>query len=200
MEQHIKSNLTITSILNHANKLIYENGFKATSIDRVMHDSQLTKGAFYHHFKNKKELGLAVINTKIENKLEEAMITPLNQPGNPFEIIKTTFINRIKSFTAYDKKHGCPLNNLINEIGDVDESYRKSLQNIIEKWTTALSALIKRGQNENVLKKNIDPNATAVYLISSYEGIRGIRKIYNDDIQLNNYIKAYTAYIDNLKY
>jgi AcrR family transcriptional regulator len=115
--------------------LIYENGFKATSIDRVMHDSQLTKGAFYHHFKNKKELGLAVINTKIENKLEEAMIAPLNQPGNPFEIIKTTFINGIKKFTAYDKKHGCPINNLINEIGDLDESYRKSLQNIIEKWT-----------------------------------------------------------------
>jgi len=54
MQQELKSELTKQTILNESFKLFYENGFKTTSVDKIMKATKLTKGAFYHHYKNKK--------------------------------------------------------------------------------------------------------------------------------------------------
>ena len=63
----------------------------------------------------------------------------------------------------------------------------------------ALIQLIERGQYENTIKKNISSNAIAVYLISAFEGIRGIRKLYNNDDILEEYITGLSLYINQIK-
>lgn len=54
MLQELKSERTKKLILDKAYELFYEEGFKSSSIDRIVKASHLTKGAFYHHFKSKK--------------------------------------------------------------------------------------------------------------------------------------------------
>ena len=79
MLQNEKSELTKQIILDKSFTLFYENGFKTTSVDKIMKATKLTKGAFYHHYKNKKELGLAVISLKVQQRVYKGMITPLLQ-------------------------------------------------------------------------------------------------------------------------
>lgn len=43
-------------ILNVASRLFKKQGYEATGIDQIMSDSGLTAGAFYAHFKSKKDL------------------------------------------------------------------------------------------------------------------------------------------------
>ncbi|MGJ8736112.1 TetR/AcrR family transcriptional regulator [Zobellia laminariae] len=198
MQQELKSELTKQIIVDKAFKIFYENGFKTTSIDKVMKATKLTKGAFYHHYKNKKELGLAVIALKVEKRVCDSMILPLYGDGNPLDILEKTFIHRLKSFSIYDKQHGCPMNNFINEIGDFEATYQIALKSIVEKWKAALILLIKRGQEENTINKNISSQAVAVYLISAFEGIRGIRKLYNDDSILDEYLSGLTLYLKQI--
>ncbi|WP_055443703.1 TetR/AcrR family transcriptional regulator [Lacinutrix himadriensis] len=199
MQQDLKSEITKQTILNESFKLFYENGFKTTSVDKIMKATKLTKGAFYHHYKNKKELGLAVISLKLEKRVCEGMILPLYTSGNPLEILEATFLERLKSFPIYDKQHGCPMNNFINEIGDLEIAYQIALRNIIEDWKAALILLIERGKSENTINKNISSNAVAVYLISAFEGIRGIRKLYDNDDILEEYIAGLSLYLKQLK-
>src|SRR5690606_1200290 len=52
---------TRTTIMNVAEALVYEQGFSATSIDAVIQKAGVTKGAFFHHFKSKAALGLALV-------------------------------------------------------------------------------------------------------------------------------------------
>ncbi|WP_253256059.1 TetR/AcrR family transcriptional regulator [Formosa algae] len=54
MQQDLKSELTKQLIIDKAFTLFYENGFKTTSIDKIMKETTLSKGAFYHHYKSKK--------------------------------------------------------------------------------------------------------------------------------------------------
>ncbi|ADV49983.1 regulatory protein TetR [Cellulophaga algicola DSM 14237] len=199
MEQKQKSEFTKQLILNESFKLFYSNGFKSTSIDKVMLATKLTKGAFYHHYKNKKELGIAVISSKVKQRVYDGMIAPLYQPGNAIKILKNTFIERLKSFSILEKQHGCPMNNLINEIGDNETVYQIALKKIIEEWQAALIFLIDRGKSENSIKKNIESKAVAVYLISAFEGIRGIRKLYTDDAIIDEYISGLSIYLQNLE-
>lgn len=199
MQQDLKSNLTQQIILNEAFNLFYANGFKSTSIDKIMNTTHLSKGAFYHHFKSKKELGLAIISLKIKQRVYDNMITPLNQKGDAIAILKEAFINKLKSFPEFDKKHGCALNNLINEIGDFETSYQNELRLIIEDWKIAVTQLLERGKIEKTINSKINCEAVATYLISAFEGIRGIRKLYNDDHILSEYIIGLTSYINHLK-
>ncbi|RJE74353.1 TetR/AcrR family transcriptional regulator [Reichenbachiella agarivorans] len=198
MQQQLKSEVTRQIILDSAFTLFYESGFKTTSIEKIMANAKLSKGAFYHHYKNKKELGVEVIGIKLQKRVYEGMIRPLYETGNAIEILESTFLQRIKSFAPYEKQHGCPINNLINEIGDYETAYQIALKNIIEQWKSALTSLIERGKTENTIKQNIHSQAVATYLISAFEGVRGIRKLYNDDVILEEYMSGLSMYIRQL--
>ncbi|MDW5290694.1 TetR/AcrR family transcriptional regulator [Formosa sp. PL04] len=199
MQQDLKSENTKQLIINKAFNLFYEHGFKTTSIDKIMKETTLSKGAFYHHYKSKKELGLEVISLKVEKRVIKGMILPLKESGNAFQILEEVFINRLKEFSIYDKQHGCPMNNLINEIGNNEIAYQKALKNIIELWKTALIKLIERGKFENSIKKEVTSNAVAMYLISAFEGIRGIRKLYDNDSVLEEYLSGLSFYLKQIK-
>jgi AcrR family transcriptional regulator len=199
MQQELKSEITKQHIVQEAFNLFYQNGFKATSINDIMKATNMTKGAFYHHYKNKHQLGLDVIELKIQKRVYSGMILPLNEPGNTMEILESTFLNRIKSFPFFDKQHGCPMNNFINEIGNYESSYQLALKTIVEKWKKALIDLIEKGKSQNEIKKDIPSEAVAIYLISAFEGIRGIRKLYNNDIILDQYIAGLSVYLNQLK-
>lgn len=47
------------NLLDAALKLIREKGYAATSVDELCAAAGVTKGAFFHHFKNKEALGVA---------------------------------------------------------------------------------------------------------------------------------------------
>ncbi|MGY0393219.1 TetR/AcrR family transcriptional regulator [Bizionia sp. KMM 8389] len=199
MQQEIKSELTKQLIINKAFGLFYEHGFKTTSIDKIMKETTLSKGAFYHHYKSKKALGLEVISSKVAERVITGMILPLEEPGDALEILENVFINRLKGFPFYDKKHGCPMNNLINEIGSEEIAYQNALKNIIEKWKKALVTLIERGKKENSIKKELSSQAIALYLISAFEGIRGIRKLYDTDDVINTFTTGLEQYLNQIK-
>jgi TetR/AcrR family transcriptional regulator, transcriptional repressor for nem operon len=48
-------------ILDAAQRLVLERGFAATSVDAVLAEASATKGAFFHHFPSKNELGRALL-------------------------------------------------------------------------------------------------------------------------------------------
>jgi AcrR family transcriptional regulator len=199
MEQKQKSELTRQLILDESFKLFYQNGFKTTSVDKIMKATNLTKGAFYYHYKSKKDLGVEIISSKLQKRVYDGMITPLYQDGNVLDILENTFSGRLKSFSLFDKQHGCPMNNFINEIADEEEAYQLALKRIIEEWKAALVHLLERGKKENTINTSYSSSGIATYLISAFEGVRGIRKLYNDDQILDEYISGLSLYINQLK-
>jgi len=113
---------TRQKIINSAYNLFYKRGFNGTSIDDILKDSGLNKGSLYHIFKSKKELLLAVIEEKIAYSLEQKYmdIETIEQPLKCLgEKLLTT--------DSFDFKHGCALNNLVQEMTPVDEDIAKAL-------------------------------------------------------------------------
>ena len=200
MQQDLKSEHTKQLIVDTAFSLFYEHGFKSTSIDKIMKKTTMSKGAFYHHYKSKKELGLEVISLKVQQRVVDGMISPLHSEEDAFEVLESVFTDRLRNFPFYDKQHGCPMNNLINEIGNNETAYQIALKSIIEKWKFALIQLIERGKEEKSIKSSISSSAVAIYLISAFEGIRGIRKLYDTDEILDEYINGMSIYLSQIKY
>ena len=198
MEQQLKSELTQQLILEKAFNIFYKNGYESTTVGMVMEASKLSKGAFYHHFTNKKELVLAVIAQQVKRRIYNSMILPLYTDGDVATILKNVFSNRIRSFSEEEKQFGCPANNLINEIGAAESAYQLALRAIIDEWRAALVALIDKGKRTGNIKKEIKSDAVAIYLIGAFEGVRGLRKLYKDDEIFEAYLNGIEIFINQL--
>ena len=200
MKQNLKSKETQNLIINKSFELFYSQGYNKTSIPDIMKETSLSKGAFYHHFKNKKDIGKKVINGIITNRIYNGFISPLEDSKNKNipELLLYIFTERIKNFTEREKELGCPANNLINEVGCSESEFRVLLRGLIDNWIEALSNAIKEGIKNKEIYASVNPKALATCLIGSFEGIRGIRKIYDDDTIFDNYMIGIKTYIQNI--
>ena len=200
MDQKLKSENTQKLIVETSFEMFYEKGFNYTSVPDIMKKTKLTKGAFYHHFKNKLEIGKKVIEDILSKRIHNGFIAPLikEKKRNIPELLHYVFTERIKSFSEKEKALGCPANNLINEIGCSIHDFREPLQNLMDGWHKVLVETIESGIERNEIKKDVDSNSAATMLICSFEGTRGIRKIYDNDKLFENYLKAVKIFIKTI--
>lgn len=198
MQQELKTEITRKQITEKAFHQFYKYGYRATSVNEIMKETGLSKGAFYHNFKNKDELGVLVVKAELNKRIYEAMISPLCAQGEAKAILKSTFLNKLKAFTNDEKLLGCPVNNLINEIGGTQNLLNEALKDLIDTWTKAVIKIIERGHLDGSIKPETNPKQVAIYLVSSFEGMRGIQKLYKDDSQWNAYHAALEKYINQL--
>ncbi|WP_106790660.1 TetR/AcrR family transcriptional regulator [Aquimarina sp. Aq78] len=200
MDQKIKSKETQNLIINNAFELFYKHGYNKTSIPEIIKGTGLSKGAFYHHFNSKKNIGEKVIDLTVRKRVYERMVVPLKNPDDApvIPLLCDVFIKRIEGYSDLEKDLGCPANNLINEIGYSENSFRKMLRGIIDNWQLVMINLLEQGKIKGEIRKNIDTSATAIFLISAFEGVRGIRKVYDDDKILDEYLIAVKNYIEQL--
>jgi TetR/AcrR family transcriptional repressor of nem operon len=61
---------TKSRIMETAKKLVLEKGFAATSLDEILRGTGVTKGAFFHHFRSKAELGRKLVERFADDDFE----------------------------------------------------------------------------------------------------------------------------------
>lgn len=199
MKQEIKSKETQDLIINTSFELFYEKGYNATSIPDIMKETSLSKGAFYHHFKNKHEIGKKVIENIIRKRIKEGFIEPLAELNrNIPELLLYVFTNRIKNYSEREKALGCPANNLVGEIGYTEQDFRVILKSLFEEWREALINTIEHGKNRREIKKDVNSSSVAISLICAFEGVRSVRKVYDDDKIFNEFMQSMGSFIKNL--
>ena len=199
MKQELKSKETQDLIINKSFELFYEKGYNATSIPDIMKETSLSKGAFYHHFKNKHEIGVKVIEVIIRKRIKKGFIAPLNNiESNIPKLLLEVFTNRIKNYSDREKALGCPANNLVGEIGYTEQDFRVILKSLFEEWREQLIKVIDIGKKRGEIKKDVNSSSVAISLICAFEGVRSIRKVYDDDIIFNEFLESMGNFIENL--
>ena len=71
---------------------------------------------------------------------------------------------------------GCDLNNLMQEMSPLDETFRQSLADVIGEWRTALENALLRSQTIGELRAEVDCARTALFVIAAVEGCVGTSK------------------------
>ncbi|CAM3265289.1 TetR/AcrR family transcriptional regulator [Nocardioides dubius] len=63
---------TRRQLVDSALRLFEERGFDRTSLQQIVEDAELTKGAFYHHFQSKEDLLWQIQDEYLESQLKDA--------------------------------------------------------------------------------------------------------------------------------
>ena len=186
-----KAAATRMVILRKSFKLIYSNGYQATSIDDIIATTKVTKGAFFYHFKNKDEMGLAMINEVMYPGMFQALIQPLINSQDPVTEIYSMMKGLLLTNPFFDIRYGCPAINLIDEMAPLNKDFNDALSRLVAEWQKAIEASIKSGKASGAIAKEVNVQQTAWFIISGYGGIRNLGKIYGRT--------CYIAYLNGLK-
>ena len=169
--------VTRDKILEAAFKEIHRYGFQAASVASILADTGLTKGALYHHFPAKHDLGLAVVDEVIERILADTIFTPLRDSAHPIETLQEILRSKRSKRSNPDVVElGCPLNNLMQEMSPLDEQFRLRLNKLMQRWQDTLADALRRAQKQGQVRKEINCTMTALFIISAWEGCVGIAK------------------------
>lgn len=161
------------------------NGFQATGLSQILERAGVTKGALYHHFKNKSELGHAVIDEIVEVQVLQCFTQPMNEFENPIDGLIFLITEAGESFTLQDIQLGCPLHNLAQELAPIDESFRVKLNGIYERWISFMQGRLEQGQEDGFVNKDVDCYQMSILIIATLEGCLSAAKISQDLASLN---------------
>lgn len=187
-------------ILHAAFDEFYKHGFQGGSINRIVRGAGATKGALFHHFKGKNDLGYAVVREVIHPHLKAHWADPLAHSTDPITDLKHVFRQCLKEEIDNGQLlHGCPLNNLAQEMSPLDEKFRKSLEQVYVGWRECLEAAFARGIKAGKVRKNVSPRKVAAFVVAAQAGMIGTAKNAQDEALLRQTGQALFDYLDSLK-
>ncbi len=197
MEKSLKRMATMQRMQITGLDLFYKNGYYTTSVDDILKELSLSKGAFYYHFESKEDFFIQIIKNLLVRKMYSMLIEPIESHENTIEQITQCFENALETAVHNEFDFGFVLSNFINEFNGKNEKIMKHLNDLLRIWEVNLVSAIQRGKFNGHIDRHVDSEGVAVYLMSSYIGVRTLMvgitpsaKKYRFMSQLRQYFKS----------
>jgi AcrR family transcriptional regulator len=199
MNTPIDADNTRRALLEAAYEEIHRFGYQAASLNAILERTGVTKGALYHYFKSKLQLGYAVLDEHIAQQLERIWFEPLRQPGHPVDVLLETITQVGEHYQCDEITLGCPLNNLAQEMSAIDDGFRQRIDTLYKRWQESIETLLTRGQQDGSVSTSIDPTDTAFFILASLEGCMSMAKNAQSHDELMRCGKALMNYLNSLR-
>ncbi len=186
-------------ILDAAFQEIYEKGFRAASIDQILADTGLTKGALYHHFPNKNALGYAIIDEVVRGMIDETWIRPMEGAAHPVDGLISTLRGLTPEQMGMACNYGCPLANLAQEMSPIDEGFRVRIEAALDAWRDGITDSLLRGQGAGQVRTDIDSHKVAAFIVASIEGTASMAKNSQDPSMVESCMDSLVLYLETLR-
>ncbi|MBO6516521.1 MAG: TetR/AcrR family transcriptional regulator [Bacteroidia bacterium] len=184
-------------ILQVAFELTYRNGYQNTSIDDILKKTHVTKGSFFYHFKNKDQMGLAMVDEILYPGMKKVMIEPLLDSNKPIEELKAMMKGLLFANSFFDIRYGCPAVNLIQEMASVSKDFNTRLKKLSNEWKKAISAVVDKARENNTIDRSHKSEDVALYIIAGYGGVRNLGKLYGKG-SYDQFYREFVLYLEGL--
>jgi TetR/AcrR family transcriptional repressor of nem operon len=185
---------TRTRILDSAERLVLERGFAATSVDEVIAESSSSKGAFFHHFPTKNDLGRALVEryaaADIEH-LETFMAAAEAETDDPAGQV-LAFVRRFEE-AADDIVAEQPSCLYVSFIYDRQLSHDGTTDMIVDAivaWRDLLRAKLHAAADRHPPRLDVDLEDLANHVFVTFEGAFILARSLRDPSQMRRQLRV----------
>jgi TetR/AcrR family transcriptional repressor of nem operon len=150
-------------------RMLLEHGYNSLGIQAVLTETDTPKGSFYHHFKDKEDFALQVIDaymTEVHAGLDfcllDETLSPLGRVRRFFELTEQKY----KS----DGYLGCLMGGLGQELSGVSEVFRRKIEWCLTSIAERMAACLEEAQQKGDVPANCDVRQLADLLVDCWEG------------------------------
>lgn len=184
-------------IVEAAMDLFHDNGFRATGLEEILSSSGVCKSNFYYHFKSKEELGVKVIERKVQHMRESVMEPSLGNPQlSPKQRVMALFERMLAFCEEHECRRGCFFGNLSLELSDRSEELRKPLSRFFNELEAMVEACLQESCRRGELKlQGMQPSELVLPIVSLLQGGLLLTKAHKDGAAMRDSIKLIQAFM-----
>jgi TetR/AcrR family transcriptional repressor of nem operon len=161
-------------ILETGQRLVLRQGFSATTVDAVIGELGITKGAFFHHFGSKAELGLALVSRYSARDIAE-----MHRYWDRADQLARDPLQRVLLFVALlaedadvflGEEPGCLYGSYVYEQQLFGPEVRAVVAESVLAWRATLADRLRGVLAVQPARVPIDPDTLADTVLSAFEG------------------------------
>jgi TetR/AcrR family transcriptional repressor of nem operon len=189
-------------ILDAAQRIVLERGFAATSVDAVLAQAPATKGAFFHHFPTKNDLGRALLERYAaadERMLETFLAAAEAESDDPAEQL-VAFVRQFEEVAdeLAPTQPGCLFVSFIYESQLVGDGEGDLIAASILQWRTRLLEKLQAAARIHPPAIAVDLPSLADQVFTTFEGGFILARAMHDPTQLRAQLAHVRHYLELL--
>ena len=171
-----KENADITrqQLLESALRVFSEKGYAATRLSDIAVAANVTRGAIYHHFGNKKELFIALFRNRSDPYFQiVSEILSSDLPSiEKFQKLITTLLKKFEGDELFqaDNRLRMQHNGSITDIKKIKGAFEEDIKRLF----TMAEKAVQAGQQTGEIRNDLAASDIVVFLFALLRGIAGI--------------------------
>jgi TetR/AcrR family transcriptional repressor of nem operon len=170
VRQHLAKISARDKILEHAALIIRKKGFNNTGIQEILESAGVPKGSFYFYFRSKDDLGLALIDYYAGGFGSRWRTIMMDSETRHLKRLERFFEESRIRLEQDEWKTGCPIGNLTQEMGILNEAFQAKLKKVFSGMKNVIKTCLVQAQLERDISSALDPDTTADFILNSWEG------------------------------
>lgn len=177
-------------LLNAGLGMLLEHGYNDLGIQALLAATGTPKGSFYHHFKDKEDFALQVIDQYMRG-VHAGLDACIGDMGRPP-------LDRVRRFFEMTEQHyrqegylGCLMGGLGQELSGVSEVFRRKIQGCFSEIAKRLAACLEEARQKGDIPADSDARRLASLLVDCWEGAALRSRLQRDAAPLNAMLDFY---------
>lgn len=157
-------------LIRQGMKSFYASGFHGTTVDAILEASGVPKGSFYHHFGSKDAFGLVVLDRYMHIQLDALARWADDDALSTTDKLTRYFTELCETFVRSGFQRACLAGKFSTELAANSDSFREQLGKSLIVWNSALSDLLRHGQQRGDVRTDRSPEQLAHSILALIQG------------------------------
>jgi len=174
-------------------------GFNATTVDDICEAAGVTKGGFFHYFKNKEELAVAAVTRFDDVRARESTDAPFRKLADPLERVFGRLDFAKESWNS-DKgpTKGCLVGMFAQELSLTNPELRRACEERFARVAKDFETDLAEAKALYAPRVGFDPKGLAMLYVSIVQGSLMLAKAAASNRVLVENIEQFRAYLQTL--
>ena len=185
------------ALLDAAQRLLLVQGFEATSVDEICAGAGVTKGAFFHYFKNKDKLAKATFERFCRRGAERYQGAAFVKTKDPLERLNG-YIDFTISQIQHPTRDSCLVGVFAQELAPYRPDLRTMCAGMFEQWALDLKTMLDAVKQQYAPRRQVDTRSLAQHFIAVFEGSLILAKAENSVAPVRRHMRHFQEYVNAL--
>ncbi len=187
-------------LLDTAQAMINQQGFAATSVDKIIDSVGLTKGSFFYHFKSKQDLAQALIE-RFAAQDQEVLHSRLSRAeklsDDPLQqvLLFIGLVMEVAEELDKDPNPGCLFATYCFEAGLFENATNRVIADSLGDWTKLLVDKFEQAAAKHPPRVDIDLKSLADMISVIFEGAFVVARVFPGQNTFAHQLAHYRTYV-----
>ena len=187
---------TRNKLLEAAEDLMLAKGYVATSVDEICASAGVTKGSFFHYFRNKEALGKVLLE-RFSRKQESVFVEACAAIEDPLERVYCLIDCAIEGSRRPDMK-GCLVGTFAQEISETHPELRQVCECTFERFAASVARDLIAAKETHAPDAEFDAESLGNYFLSLAQGSMLVLKTTGDRAAMAANLNHFKHYLKSL--